>query len=210
MEQNKIYEKLAQVQAELKAPKSQFNAFGKYSYRSQEDILEAVKPLLARFGMTVTLSDEVHVIGDRFYIRATASVSDGTDRIEVTAYAREPNEKKGMDESQITGSASSYARKYALNGLFAIDDTKDSDSAPAPATGPKKASTAPQIEKREETPTAPTAPSLSASLISQAKALSIDLTKVATYLKKKPEELTDEDLSACIERKKKAVKGGAR
>ena len=127
METKKIYEKLAKVQAELKAPKGQFNSFGKYHYRSQEDILEAVKPILSRQGMTINLTDDIVLVGDRYYVKSTAIVSDGTDNISVTAFAREPNEKKGMDESQITGTASSYARKYALNGLFDIDDTKDSD-----------------------------------------------------------------------------------
>lgn len=124
-----IYEKLAAVQAELKAPKGQYNSFGKYKYRSCEDILEAVKPLLAKNGLTMTVGDELVGISDRFYVKATATVysTDG-ESLSNTAYAREPAEKKGMDEAQITGTASSYARKYALNGLFCIDDTKDPDT----------------------------------------------------------------------------------
>lgn len=126
-------EKLAKIQKELKAPKGQLNKFGGYNYRSCEDILEAVKPLLD--GAILTLQDEIINIGNRFYVKATATFTDGTYTHSVTAMAREPETKKGMDESQITGMASSYARKYALNGLFCIDDTKDADTmdnAPAP------------------------------------------------------------------------------
>jgi hypothetical protein len=111
----------------LKAPKNQFNQFGKYKYRNCEDILEAVKPLLGEG--TLTLSDHVVQIGDRYYVKATATLKDSYGKEEsVTAYARESEDKKGMDDAQITGAASSYARKYALNGLFCIDDTKDADS----------------------------------------------------------------------------------
>lgn len=117
------------IQALLKAPKGQFNNFGKYKYRSCEDIVEAVKPLLADAGYHLNITDDVVLVGDRFYIKATASVwQDKTLLAVATAFAREPEEKKGMDSSQITGTASSYARKYALNGLFAIDDTKDADT----------------------------------------------------------------------------------
>ena len=132
-----LAEKLLNVQAELKAPKNQYNNFGKYAYRNAEDIVEAVKPLAKKHGVLLTLSDEVVTIGDRTYIKATARVTDINDlekSVESTAYAREPEMKKGMDESQITGAASSYARKYALNGLFAIDDTKDADSGDNSAT----------------------------------------------------------------------------
>ena len=122
-----LQQKLIEIQAELKAPKSQYNKFGGYNYRNCEDILEAVKPLCAKHEIVSLLSDEIVMIGDRFYIKATAKVTDGKDEIATTAYARESKDKKGMDESQITGSASSYARKYALNGLFCIDDTKDAD-----------------------------------------------------------------------------------
>lgn len=119
---------LQKIQTELKAPKSLYNSFGKYNYRSAETILEAVKPLLAQYGAQLTLSDEIIAVNDRIYVKATASITDGTETVEVTAFAREPDEKKGMDSSQITGTASSYARKYALNGLFLIDDTKDADT----------------------------------------------------------------------------------
>ena len=122
--------KLAAVQAALKAPKSQFNSFGKYAYRSCEDILEAVKPHLRENGLTLTLCDDIIQCGERIYIKASACVADieTGETVSTCAFAREPETKKGMDDSQITGTASSYARKYALNGLFCIDDTKDADT----------------------------------------------------------------------------------
>lgn len=121
-------EKLIAVQTALKAPKGQYNSFGKYKYRSAEDILNAVKPLNAELGLLLTLSDEPLLIGDWHYIKATATITDGIIKESFTAYARESLTKKGMDDSQITGTASSYARKYALNGLYLIDDTKDADT----------------------------------------------------------------------------------
>ena len=123
-----LYDKLGAVQSALKAPKGQENKFGGYRYRSCEDILEAVKPLLAENGLALTISDEVVMVGERYYIRATAMLTDGDQVHSVTAQAREPESRKGMDEAQVTGSSSSYARKYALNGLFCIDDTKDPDA----------------------------------------------------------------------------------
>ena len=125
-----IYEKLMNIQKELKAPKSQYNSFGKYKYRSCEDILESVKPLLEKYKVTIILSDKLEQIGERYYIRAKAILIDteSNNSIENTAYAREEETKKGMDGSQITGTSSSYARKYALNGLLLIDDTKDADT----------------------------------------------------------------------------------
>ena len=119
-------EKLAIIQRELKAPKDQRNTFGNYNYRSCEDILEEVKPLLD--GAILTLSDEMVEVGGRVYVKATALFIDGDYEKATTAFAREPEDRKGMDASQITGTASSYARKYALNGLFLIDDTKDADT----------------------------------------------------------------------------------
>ena len=127
-ETQNLTQKLLNVQRDLKAPKGQFNNFGKYKYRSAEDILEAVKPLNAREGILLTISDEPMFIGDWHYIKATASITDGKDTHIVTAFARESQAKKGMDDSQITGTASSYARKYALNGMYLIDDTKDADT----------------------------------------------------------------------------------
>jgi hypothetical protein len=119
---------LATIQAKIKAPKGQFNKFGNYKYRSAEDIVEAVKPVINELGYYLILTDYVKIVGDRIYIEATATLSDGETTYQATGYAREEETKKGMDSSQITGAASSYARKYALNGLFAIDDTKDSDA----------------------------------------------------------------------------------
>ena len=125
-----IYASLMAVQAELKAPKNQRNNFGKYNYRSCEDIVEAVKPLLKDNGLFLNMSDEVVLVGDRYYVKATVSVTDIVtgESVQTSALAREAAQKKGMDESQVTGTASSYARKYALNGLFAIDDNRDADT----------------------------------------------------------------------------------
>ena len=130
MKNKNVYQKLSYVQANLKCNKSQYNSFGKYSYRSCEDILEALKPLLAEVGAIVNISDEVKLIGDRFYVEATVMFLDCEtgDSVVARASAREDETKKGMDLAQVTGSVSSYARKYALNGLFAIDDNKDSDA----------------------------------------------------------------------------------
>jgi len=121
-----IYKELSRIQQELKAPKGQTNAFWKYKYRSCEDILEAVKPLLKETSLVI--SDDIVLVWDRFYVKATVTISDWKDSVSNTAFAREELTKKGMDGSQITGASSSYARKYALNGLFLIDDTKDSDA----------------------------------------------------------------------------------
>lgn len=121
-------EALTKIQALLKAPKNQYNKFGGYKYRSCEDILEALKPLLAAHKATLTISDDIVMVADRIYVKATATIKSGDEVESVTAFAREPLDKKGMDASQITGTASSYARKYALNGLFLIDDAKDADT----------------------------------------------------------------------------------
>lgn len=125
-----IYQRLTDIQSRLKAPKNQHNNFGGYWYRSAEDILEALKPLLHEHGLMLTISDEIVEVGSRIYVKATARIAADVPMppVEATAYAREPENRKGSDESQITGSASSYARKYALNGLFLIDDTKDADA----------------------------------------------------------------------------------
>ena len=140
-----IHENLAAIQSALKAPKSQFNSFGGYHYRNAEDILEAVKPLLAQQGCVLTCTDEIVLIGERYYVKASATLCNKEGQIvQTTAYAREEESKKGMDGSQVTGASSSYARKYALNGLFCIDDTKDSDTT---NTGDQK----PQPEKKPAT-----------------------------------------------------------
>lgn len=129
MEEIKIFEKLKNIQSELKAPKGQYNDYGKYKYRSCEDIFEALKPLLDKYDLILQTNDELVNIGERYYIKATATLTDMNGHIiSNTGYAREEETKKGMDGSQITGASSSYARKYALNGLFLIDDTKDSDT----------------------------------------------------------------------------------
>ena len=119
---------LAIIQAEVQAPKNKFNSFGKYAYRSAENIIEAVKPIINPKGYHLILSDEMVIIGERYYIKATATISNGEQSYSATSYAREPEEKKGMDSAQISGTIGSYARKYALNGLFALDDNKDSDA----------------------------------------------------------------------------------
>lgn len=128
MSESNLTQKLINVQKELKVPKGQRNDFGNYNYRSAEDILNAVKTLNAEQGLLLTITDEAQLIGDWHYIKATATITDGKDSITVSASARESETKKGMDSSQITGAASSYARKYALNGLYCIDDTKDADT----------------------------------------------------------------------------------
>lgn len=162
-----IAEKLMNIQQELKAPKNQRNSFGNYNYRSCEDILEAVKPLLVKYECILTLSDELVQVGDRYYVKATARLRDIKGDSEIkqdvngiittfsedivnTAYARESETKKGMDDSQITGTASSYARKYALNGLFCIDDTKDADTNEYQNQTTERKATAKQIEILEE------------------------------------------------------------
>lgn len=168
MESTSIYAALAAVQSELKAPKGQFNKFGGYHYRSCEDILEAVKPILKAHDLVLHLADEPAMVGERYYIKATATLTDfAGQQISSTAYAREPLDKKGMDDSQITGTASSYARKYAMNGLFCIDDTKDADTdeyqeaggqntaggkKPQKQPAPKREAPAPKQQPAQEQP----------------------------------------------------------
>lgn len=156
-----LHEKLMHIQEELKAPKSLRNNFGGYNYRNAESILEALKPLLVKYNATVTITDTIEDIGGRIYVKATASFygADASAPMEVTAYAREAETKKGMDDAQVTGATSSYARKYALNGLFLLDDTEDVDSEayqaqakPEPQkTAPKK-SPAKKAEPKKEDP----------------------------------------------------------
>jgi hypothetical protein len=138
-----IRQKLQGIQSSLKAPKGQTNKFGGYRYRSAEDILESVKPLLGEWGCSLVIQDDVVEVGGRVYVKATASLADNDTELAIsaTAFAREAEMKKGMDEAQITGSASSYARKYALNGLFAIDDTKDPDATNTHGKGKAQAAT---------------------------------------------------------------------
>lgn len=141
-------EKVAKIQKELKAPKSQRNTFGNYNYRNQEDILEAVKPLLK--DLVLTINDELIEIGGRVYVKSTSTITDGEFILSNSAFAREPETAKGMNDSQITGSASSYSRKYSLNGLFLIDDTKDADSDEVSALSKDKKETSPKFAKPKQ------------------------------------------------------------
>ena len=143
---------LVSIQQELKAPKGQYNSFGKYHYRSCEDILEAVKPLLGKHNCILNISDQIEMVGDRFYVKATATIINSEGKsVTTTAFAREQESKAGMDMSQLTGSTSSYARKYALNGLFCIDDTKDADTMDNSSEG-KTAYVAPAEKKEDNRP----------------------------------------------------------
>ena len=195
---SKIDSKLLMIQTTLKCNKSQYNSFGKYNYRSCEDILEAVKELLLETKTTLILKDEIVLIGDRFYIKATATLRDceSEECISTTAYAREELEKKGMDGSQVTGTSSSYARKYALNGLFCIDDTKDADTD-AFKNIQEKASK--KYESKPKTPSINTKPT--DETLFKASQLGIDLNKLAVYYKKTLEELTEEDVLKGIKQK---------
>lgn len=184
-----IYEKLNLIQVSLKSPKSQYNSFGRYAYRSCGDILESVKAQLAELKVVIVLSDELVQIGDRYYIKATATLHDlDGASISNTAYAREEEIKKGMDGSQITGASSSYARKYALNGLLAIDDTKDSDAT----------------NKGEEPEVKPD-PVQDGTLL-EAQQVGISLEKLAIYLKKTIGQLTNNEILTAIAQKKTAMK----
>lgn len=182
-----IQEELQKVQFELKAPKGQFNKFGGFRYRSCEDILESVKPLLAKYNLTLTIEDDIVVVGDRIYVKATSTIYNKEGQtLHATAFAREPNEKKGMDEAQITGATSSYARKYSLNGLFAIDDTKDADTEEREREE-KKAKE--KSEKRD-------------TLLLQLKRLGVDTSKLVAYYKKTTlAEVSDEELEQAIAKK---------
>ena len=164
-----LHEKLVHIQNELKAPKNLRNTFGGYNYRNAESILEALKPLLVKYGATVTITDTIEDIGGRIYVKATASFygADSSAPMEVTAYAREAETKKGMDDAQVTGATSSYARKYALNGLFLLDDTEDVDSEayqaqtkPEPQKAASKKSPAKKAEPKKEEPKAQDVPPL--------------------------------------------------
>ena len=170
-----MLEILNKIQCELKAPKTQMNKFGGYAYRSCEDILESVKPLLQKYEVALMLSDEIVQIGARIYVKATAALKGKDGEVSASAYAREPENKKGSDESQITGAASSYARKYALNGLFAIDDAKDAD-----ATNDRGAGAA--NNKRGEYP-APMSEERVADLLQLCEASGTDPRKVAAAYK---------------------------
>ena len=168
-------ERLIAVQSQLKVPKNQYNDYGGFKYRSCEDILEAVKPLLQKEGLYVTIADDIVVIGERFYVKATATLSDGENSISNQAFAREDAAKKGMDGSQVTGTASSYARKYALNGLLAIDDTKDAlNNGKATDNSKAKAADNGKAQAIAEVRNAADIPSLNAVYKKHEKALGKD------------------------------------
>jgi hypothetical protein len=185
--------KLVTIQRKLKAPKNQYNSFSKFKYRSCEDILEAVKPLLD--GAWLTLSDEIIMVGQRYYVKATATFVDGDFVCSTTAYAREEESKKGMDGSQISGTASSYARKYALNGLLLCDDTKDADTDEHHQTTKAKADppkTDPR-QQRTEAPPRTLAPKQAMYETLKARGLTTaEMSAFATHLKNTLGELTDE------------------
>ncbi|MBR0471735.1 MAG: ERF family protein [Methanosphaera sp.] len=179
-----MLEKLLKIQQELKCNKAQYNSFGKYKYRSCEDILESVKPILNKYKCVIKLSDEMVFIGERYYIKANATIYDTETKEEIgnTAYAREELEKKGMDGSQITGTASSYARKYALNGLFAIDDTKDADTDEYT----KQTKAASKTSAKDD-------PDYRKELIAYCKENKIDMNKVAEDYQMTGRKLSNDD-----------------
>lgn len=201
-----IQEKLLYIQAKVKAPKNLYNSFGKYSYRNAEGILEAVKPFLDEMKCTLTISDEIVAVGDRIYVKANATLWDAEkiDVMAVSAYAREAETKKGMDDSQVTGTASSYARKYALNGLFLLDDTKDPDTDEYQRTvgeqaRGKAAENVPQKPTEKVTEYASEAAIKTIQIMVDKAGLSLD-----KVLKKPVEELTaDEAAKMIIALKKK-------
>ena len=184
----KLHEKLLAIQTKLKAPKGQYNKFGNFNYRSAKDILEAVKPLNAEQGVLLTITDEIKEVGGRIYVVATATVSDGTDELKVSAFAREPENKKGMDDSQITGATSSYARKYALNGLYAIDDNKDADTdehKQQQENAPKKQQGQKQQAQKQQQAKEPTEQELHEIVEKYARnieALGVDRAKLIEYV----------------------------
>lgn len=191
---SELEKKILNVQAELKAPKNQYNAYGHYKYRSCEDILEAVKPLLVKNELFMRIDDNIVNIGNRFYIKATVQICDGTGSCtSVSAVAREEETKKGMDGSQVTGASSSYARKYALNGMFLIDDTKDSDVTNDHGKTPDNAN-----EEVEH---------ITAEQIDELEKLGVNFDQLAKYYKVADyKNLTAEQAKKAIEQKKKINK----
>jgi len=197
---SEVLETLSKIQKEMKAPKGQFNSFGKYKYRSCEDILEAVKPFLN--GTVLYISDEMILIGDRYYLKATATLRNGDDSVSVTAYAREEVDKKGMDSSQITGAASSYARKYALNGLFLIDDTKDSDATNEHGAGSSAPKSGNQVDalKGKLKPEATITEHQGKDLVAQCKVNKVDPGILLTHFNiTRLGELKESQLSAAYD-----------
>lgn len=201
-----IYNKLMTIQGALKAPKGQYNSFGKYKYRSCEDILESVKPLLSAHDCALVITDDIMMIGDRIYVKATAKLISDSEQVESSAFAREESEKKGMDSSQVTGAASSYARKYALNGLFCIDDTKDSDATNTHGQQPKEEPKAqPKEEPKKEEPKKEK-PSMQPVYDEISNAQAIDQLKAIH--KKYPHLKDNKDFVAALTNKKSAINNG--
>ena len=187
---SEFYAKLIKVQATLNAPKGQFNSFGKYHYRSCEDIMGAVKPLLAEHGLVQLVSDEIEKIGDRFYVKAIVTVTDGVTTHSVSGYARESLTKKGMDDAQVTGATSSYARKYALNGMYNIDDTKDADTNEYREHAKQKANQQVRSQATGFNPDECLAKATSAMSGCDMKTLQTLFTKYSKDLKQYPEQLS--------------------
>lgn len=185
----KIYAELARIQQELRAPKNLFNKFGGYYYRNAEGILEAVKPLLN--GLVLIVNDEPVLIGDRFYVKATVTITDGEDSVSTVAYAREDESKKGMDGCQITGACSSYARKYALNALLMIDDSKDSDDDSMSPKNPANSEPEPAGPKFTRPNVAPASAVKVTEIPAPAKPAK-EVNPVTQYLLKKMGELREE------------------
>lgn len=193
-------ERVIAVQSQLKAPKNQRNNFGGYNYRNCEDILEAVKPLLKAEGLFLTITDDIVMIGDRFYVKATATLTDGERSLPSQAFAREEASKKGMDGSQVTGTASSYARKYALNGLFAIDDSKDADAL---NNGKEYTATSKASAPAPKIPTPDKAAVIAAVYAAQTEEEVVAIYKKNSYYFGKDEAV----ITACSQRKQQLKRG---
>lgn len=189
MTRTEFINKIAKIQQTLKAPKNQYNKFGGYYYRNCEDILESVKPLLG--DLILTINDEIVQIGNRYYVRATATITDGEHEQSATAYAREEESKKGLDTSQVTGSTSSYARKYACNALFCIDDTKDADSDE-------------QSKPEQPKPAQPKLPYPPKSVINEIDACK-NIPEIAVVLRKYQQTYDNEQLSKAASERKQQI-----
>lgn len=187
-EKNTFLNKIVTIQSTLNAPKDLYNKFGKFNYRSCESILAALKPLLKQEGLVQTISDEVVLIGERYYIKTTVRVTDGNETLQTEAYAREPQSKTGMDESQLTGSTSSYARKYALNGLWDIDDMRDSDGENNSKSSNHEAKTESSANDKELR-------EITAQLLAAFGALSISQPMIESFLGKKISSIVEADIT---------------
>ena len=198
----KLLEKLLAIQIELKAPKNQYNSFGKYKYRNCEDILEAVKPLCLKNKAVLTISDEIKNENGRFYVKAIATLHDteSDETILVSAFAREVENKTGMDGSQVTGASSSYARKYALNGLFAIDDTKDSDTTNTGDKGEDKPKSVQETKPQKANKQILSEVEKQLKELAEEQGYELEDIRISCqeYFKKSINELTDEELAKII------------